>query len=207
MPDFSETPDRQECISQNITISGTSSNREYRACLSSPCALGSTCLDLPKSTFTCICSANSTGPLCETEIVHKLYETPSFHGNSYVRLRSMRAYHKLSVELEFRAYVNEGILLYNQQKHDGSGDFVSLAIIKGYVEFRYNLGNGVVIIRSLDKIQLKKLHKVVIKRYHRDGMLKLDDGEDVVGQSQGNLKALDLSEDAFIGNVPTNMSK
>lgn len=190
-----------------MTLSGTSSSREYHACMSSPCSLGSTCIDLPTATFTCICSTNSTGPLCETEIIHKEYEIPSFNGYSHIRLHSMRAYHKLSVEVEFKPYSHDGILLYNQQKHDGSGDFVSLAIIKGFVEFRYNLGNGVVVIRSLDKVQLKKFHKVVIKRYHRDGMLKLDDGEDIIGQSQGNLKALDLSEDAFVGNVPTNISK
>jgi coxsackievirus/adenovirus receptor len=38
-------------------------------------------------------------------------------------------------------------------------------------------------------------------------MLKLDDCEDVAGQSQGPLKALDLVEDAYIGYVPTNVSK
>lgn len=205
--DFNESPDRQECISHNLTISGTSPSREYHACKSSPCSLGSTCIDLPTATFTCLCSANSTGPLCETEILTKSYEIPSFNGYSHVILHSMRAYHKLSIEMEIKSYSYDGILLYNQQKADGSGDFVSLAIIKGFVEFRYNLGNGVVIIRSMDKIHLTKYHKIVIKRYHKDGMLKLDNGEDIIGQSQGNLKALDLHENAFIGNAPTNFSK
>ena len=54
---------------------------------------------------------------------------------------------------------------------------------------------------------MKKFHRVVVKRYHRDGMLKLDDYEDVAGQSQGSLKALDLVEDAYIGYVPTNVTK
>lgn len=31
--------------------------------------------------------------------------------------------------------------------------------------------------------------------------------EDVAGQSSGNLKALDLSEDAYIGSVPANYSR
>jgi coxsackievirus/adenovirus receptor len=44
---------------------------------------------------------------------------------------------------------------------------------------------------------MKKFHRVVMKRYHRDGMLKLDDCDDVAGQSQGPLKALDLVEDAY----------
>jgi coxsackievirus/adenovirus receptor len=79
--------------------------------------------------------------------------------------------------------------------------------VGSYVEFRYNLGNGPVVITSLDRVEMKKFHRVVVKRYHRDGMLKLDDYEDVAGQSQGSLKALDLVEDAYIGYVPTNVSK
>lgn len=76
-----------------------------------------------------------------------------------------------------------------------------------FVEFRYNLGNGAVVISSLEKIELKRFHKVIAKRYHRDGILKLDDFEDVAGQSQGTLKSLDLVEDAFVGYVPSNFSR
>ena len=75
------------------------------------------------------------------------------------------------------------------------------------MEFRYNLGNGPVVIASLDRVEMKKFHRVVAKRYHRDGILELDDYEHVAGQSQGSLKALDLVEDAYVGYVPTNVSK
>lgn len=97
--------------------------------------------------------------------------------------------------------------MYNQQKENGMGDFFSLAIVKGYIEFKYNLGNGAAVIRSLEKVELRKFHKVIIKRYHRDGILKVDDGEDVTGESPGMLKALDLEEDTFIGYVPTNHTR
>lgn len=122
-------------------------------------------------------------------------------------MKPLKAYHKLSIEMEFKTYGNDGILLYNQQRSDGLGDFVSLAIIKRFVEFRYNLGNGPIIITSLNKVQLNQFHRIIIKRYHRDGMLKLDEGEDIAGQSMGSLKALDLTEDAFVGYVPFNSSK
>lgn len=75
------------------------------------------------------------------------------------------------------------------------------------MEFRYNLGNGAVVISSLEKIELKRFHKITAKRYHRDGILKLDDYEDVAGQSQGTLKSLDLVEHAYVGYVPTNHSR
>lgn len=63
------------------------------------------------------------------------------------------------------------------------------------------------ILTSLEKITLNEYHKVSAKRYHRDGILSVDDMEDVVGQSSGHLKALDLNEDAYIGSVPTNYSR
>lgn len=59
---------------------------------------------------------------------------PSFDGKSYVRMDRLKAYHKFSIEVEFITYAKNGIILYNQQKADGSGDFVSLAIVDGCVK-------------------------------------------------------------------------
>lgn len=72
---------------------------------------------------------------------------------------------------------------------------------------RYNLGNGPIVLTSLEKISLNEYHKVSAKRYHRDGILSVDDMEDVAGQSSGHLKALDLAEDTYIGSVPSNFSR
>ncbi|XP_057656608.1 agrin-like isoform X3 [Diorhabda carinulata] len=200
-PSYVESTDRQECLANSDNLD------EFRACSSLPCNNDGTCIDLPASTYACVCTTNFTGLLCETEISQIQYEVPAFHGKSYARLRPLKAYHKLSIEVEFQSYTDTGILLYNQQKADGMGDFVSLAIINSYLEFKYNLGNGAVVIRSVDKIQIGNTHRVIIKRYHRDGLLKLDDSEEITGQSSGSLKALDLLEDAFIGYVPTNHTR
>lgn len=47
----------------------------------------------------------------------------------------LKAYHKFNIEVEFKTYADNGIILYNQQKNDGTGDFVSLAIVDGLVPF------------------------------------------------------------------------
>ncbi|XP_031335468.1 agrin-like isoform X3 [Photinus pyralis] len=201
MTGYSESSDRQKCIEEPSTT------EEYSACSSSPCHHSSTCVDLPDSMFACICPDNLTGLLCESGTTETSFEVAAFGGRSSVRLKPLKAYHKLSIEIEFKTYSNNGVILYNQQTPKGIGDFISLAVIDGYLEFRYNLGNGAVIITSVEKLELKKFHKAVIKRYHRDGMLRLDDGEDVVGQSKGSLRALDLLEDAFVGYVPTNYTR
>ncbi|XP_065165658.1 agrin-like isoform X4 [Atheta coriaria] len=201
IPAYSESSDRKECIAD------VNPTEEYRACSSSPCLNEAKCVDLPSATFTCVCHPSFTGEFCETELEHQRYNIPAFDGHSYVRLKPLKAYHKLTLELEFKTYTNNGILVYNQQKEDGHGDFVSLAIVNGYVEFRYNLGDGLVVITSLEKVEMKKFHHVSAKRYHRDGMLQLDNGENVAGQSSGTLRALDLVEDTFVGFIPSNYSR
>lgn len=80
--------------------------------------------------------------------------------------------------------------------------FLSIPPFSSHVEFRYNLGNGVVALTSREKVTLGRRHRVSARRYHRDGALRLDDGDDVTGQSQGFLKALDLHQDLFLGNLP-----
>lgn len=79
---------------------------------------------------------NSTLTLCTFSGI----EVAAFSGKSYVRLKKLKAYHKLSIEIEFKTYSNDGILFYNQQHADGTGDFVSLAIVNGWVQtFRQTL--------------------------------------------------------------------
>ncbi|XP_063988632.1 agrin-like isoform X5 [Diachasmimorpha longicaudata] len=201
---FSETSDRQECFANYLPVTPS---KELRACLSYPCHSSSTCIDLPSSTFVCICRPNYTGLLCDEEINKREYQIPSFDGKSYVRMSRLKAYHKFSIEVEFKTYADNGIILYNQQKNDGTGDFVSLAIIDGFLQFRYNLGNGPVILTSPERVTPKNFHHVTAKRYHKDGVLIFNNGEDIDGKSQGILKSLDLNQDTFVGNVPTNYSR
>lgn len=42
---------------------------------------------------------------------------------------------------------SDGLIFYNGQKTDGKGDFISLGLNNGILEFRYDLGKGPAIIR------------------------------------------------------------
>lgn len=44
---------------------------------------------------------------------------------------------------------SNGLIFYNGQKSDGKGDFISLALNNGILEFRYDLGKGPATIRSV----------------------------------------------------------
>lgn len=54
---------------------------------------------------------------------------------------------KLSMEVVFLAKSPSGMIFYNGQKTDGKGDFVSLALHDGYLEYRYDLGKGAAVLR------------------------------------------------------------
>ncbi|GFU04717.1 hypothetical protein NPIL_519981 [Nephila pilipes] len=128
-------------------------------------------------------------------------EVPSFAGKSFMELYKLEAYTRLSLEIEFKTFSNDGILLYNGQTSK-SGDFVSLTLKDGFIEFRYNLGSGAVVLRSTQRVQLGKFHRVIAKRYLKDGLLAVDGQENVSGRSQGTLNSLDLVDNLFVGFVP-----
>lgn len=51
------------------------------------------------------------------------------------------------MEVVFLAKNPSGMIFYNGQKTDGKGDFVSLALHDGYLEYRYDLGKGAAVLR------------------------------------------------------------
>ena len=61
--------------------------------------------------------------------------------------------HRTSIYIEFKTLRYDGQLLYTEQEGSESGrDFLALSIVNGFVEFRYNLGSGLAVLRSLKKI-------------------------------------------------------
>ena len=75
-----------------------------------------------------------------------------------------------------------------------------------HVELRFNLGNGPIVLRSLQPIRLGHWHRVVAQRYRQDGWLRLDDDEDVATTSPGEHSTLDLDTNSFLGAVPSHLA-
>jgi len=131
-----------------------------------------------------------------------MHVIPSFIGKSYLRLKKFHhGNSKISIDMMFRTLNMDAILLYSAQTMDGTGDYISLAVVNGHVEFRYNLGSGAAIIKSTEKVQANHYHRIVAQRSDKEGVLRLDDGSDT-GVSPGNLKSLNLGTDIYLGFVP-----
>ena len=141
-----------------------------------PCEEGGTC-DEHDGTFTCHCTRGRSGKYCEIETDTRDLEA-GFTGQSFIRLSPIiKSVTRTSVELSFRTFFNEGIIVLWL----GKTDWMSIAVNGGYVEVRYELGSGPASLVSSTPVTLGQWHDLVFRRYHRDAMLQIDRGEPVQG--------------------------
>ncbi|XP_071109971.1 agrin-like isoform X3 [Haliotis cracherodii] len=191
--------DNRQCIEVFRTDSIKTEDID-NACMHSPCENGGECELDDSLGYRCVCPLGKTGPLCKED---NAFSVPSFSGKSYLRVPRIRKANKnLNIEVVFQTLNKDGILLFNSQNKNGSGDFISLAIKDGFVEFRYNLGGGESTIRSKTLVTLKKSHRVVIKRRGENGILIMDNEDPVSGASDHTHTSLNLGDPLFVGYVP-----
>uniref|UniRef100_A0A8C5HGE9 Agrin n=1 Tax=Gouania willdenowi TaxID=441366 RepID=A0A8C5HGE9_GOUWI len=173
--------------------------RQQKPCDSHPCLHGGTCED-EGSDFSCKCPAGRGGSVCEKVIK---YFIPSFGGQSYLAFQTMSAYHTVRIAMEFRASNMTGILLYNGQ--EGKKDFISLALVNGRVELRFNTGSGTGTLVSKIQISHGRWHQLVVTRNRRSAMLSVDNEPHIDGESPRGTDGLNLDTPLFIGGVPLEM--
>ena len=74
---------------------------------------------------------------------------PEFSGHSYLEYpglgRSSLLF--LEIELVIKPTKPNGVILYNGYTKDRQGDFISLTMVQGHLEFRFDLGTGPGILR------------------------------------------------------------
>ncbi|XP_011811803.1 PREDICTED: agrin [Colobus angolensis palliatus] len=134
-----------------------------------------------------------------------------FNGFSHLELRGLHTFardlgEKMALEVVFLARGPSGLLLYNGQKTDGKGDFVSLALQDRRLEFRYDLGKGAAVIRSKEPVTLGAWTRVSLERNGRKGAMRVGDGPRVLGESPKSRKVphtvLNLKEPLYVGGAP-----
>ncbi|XP_068506113.1 agrin isoform X3 [Syngnathus scovelli] len=176
-------------------------HKHQRPCDSHPCLHGGTCEE-EGNDFSCKCPAGRGGSVCEKVIK---YFIPSFGGHSYLAFQTMSAYHTVRIAMDFRASEMTGILLYNGQEN--KKDFISLAVVNGKVELRFNTGSGTGIVVSNIEITQGRWHQLVVTRNRRFAMLSVDNEPHVEGESPRGTDGLNLDTNLFIGGVPEEMKQ
>ncbi|XP_029911416.1 basement membrane-specific heparan sulfate proteoglycan core protein isoform X2 [Myripristis murdjan] len=128
---------------------------------------------------------------------------------SYLTLPTIKnAYKTFSIKINFRPdnvdglMLYAGMILYNGQRRTTGADFISLGLVGGRLEFRFDVGSGMATIRDPNPIKLGEFHTVELHRNHTLGYIVVDGGEPINGSSQGKFQGLDLNEELYIGGYP-----
>ncbi|XP_033615915.1 pikachurin isoform X1 [Fukomys damarensis] len=166
------------------------------------CSADSFCVnDYTLGGSRCHCNLGKGGESCKQDIV---IQYPQFFGHSYVTFEPLKnSYQSFQITLEFRAEAEDGLLLYCGENEHGRGDFMSLAVIRRSLHFRFNCGTGVAIIISRTKIKLGAWHTVTLYRDGVNGLLQLNNDTPVTGQSQGQYSKITFRTPLYLGGAPS----
>ncbi|XP_077203122.1 pikachurin isoform X1 [Paroedura picta] len=166
------------------------------------CSTDSFCVnDYERSGSRCHCNLGKGGETC-TEDVNIQY--PQFFGYSYITFEPLKnSYQTFQISVEFRSEAEDGLLLYCGENEHGRGDFMSVAVVRRSIQFRFNCGTGIAIITSENKIKLGNWHRVTVFRDGSDGWLKLDSSPPVSGKSQGQYSKITFRTPFYLGGAPT----
>ncbi|KAL8612700.1 hypothetical protein ACOMHN_025351 [Nucella lapillus] len=162
------------------------------------CQNGGTCHAKTADTHVCLCPLGFHGTQCEKETAVRI---PRFNGHSHLEFkglgRSVLAFTELEVVVKPEG--RDGLILYNGYTHDRKGDFISLSLRQGYAEFSFDLGTGPAVIRSDVPLKPHHWHVVRASRTGLEGVLQVDGGSEVKGQSKGAYTQLTLLQNLFLG--------
>uniref|UniRef100_A0A672H4F7 Heparan sulfate proteoglycan 2 n=1 Tax=Salarias fasciatus TaxID=181472 RepID=A0A672H4F7_SALFA len=128
---------------------------------------------------------------------------------SYLTLPTIKnAYKAFSIKINFRPdnvdglILYAGMILYNGQRRSTGADFISLGLVGGRLEFRFDVGSGMATIRDRNAIKLGEFHTVELYRNNTLGYIIVDGEEPINGSSQGKFQGLDLNEELHVGGYP-----
>uniref|UniRef100_A0A673IV16 Pikachurin-like n=1 Tax=Sinocyclocheilus rhinocerous TaxID=307959 RepID=A0A673IV16_9TELE len=130
----------------------------------------------------CHCNLGHQGDFCSEGLTVNF---PKFYGYSHMTFEPLKnSYQSFQISLEFKAEVEDGLLLYCGENEHGRGDFTSLALVRGILHYRFNCGTGAAQIVSDSSIVIGQWHTVTIFRDGMNGWLRLDNDTPVSGRSQ-----------------------
>ncbi|KAM7370629.1 hypothetical protein PAMP_010158 [Pampus punctatissimus] len=123
--------------------------------------------------------------------------------SSFVTLPTLQAYYSMHLFMQFKTTSPDGLILYN--RGDGN-DFIVVELVKGYLHYISDLGNGAHLIKGNSNSPLNDnhWHNVHISRDTNNlHTVKID--TKVTTQTTTGAKNLDLKGDLYIGGVSKEM--
>ncbi|XP_069392577.1 neurexin 3a isoform X3 [Paralichthys olivaceus] len=123
--------------------------------------------------------------------------------SSYLSLATLQAYTSMHLFFQFKTTSPDGFIIFNSG--DGN-DFIAVELVKGYIHYVFDLGNGPNLIKGKSERALNdnQWHNVAITRDNSNThTLKVD--ATATSQSINGAKNLDLKGDLFIAGLGPGM--
>ncbi|XP_045924369.1 neurexin 1a isoform X2 [Micropterus dolomieu] len=123
--------------------------------------------------------------------------------SSFVTLPTLQAYYSMHLFMQFKTTSPDGLILFN--RGDGN-DFIVVELVKGYLHYISDLGNGAHLIKGNSNSPLNDnhWHNVHISRDTNNlHTVKID--TKVTTQTTMGAKNLDLKGDLYIGGISKEM--
>ncbi|KAJ8381062.1 hypothetical protein SKAU_G00018400 [Synaphobranchus kaupii] len=168
------------------------------------CANGGMCYANRADRYICLCPLGFRGPLCQESFLLSL---PSFNETlrSYTSApwpQSSKQYLSfMEFEITFQPATPDGTLLYSEDA--SSRDFLAIALVGGYLEFRFDCGSGPALIRSLEPVSMDAWHELRVSRTAKNGILQVDNQRPTEGMAEGAFTQIKCSTPLYIGGVPS----
>ncbi|XP_022115502.2 pikachurin isoform X2 [Pieris rapae] len=155
----------------------------------------------------CLCPLGYAGDKCEITLDLKV---PRFNGSSYLRLPGLgnSAQSWLDIQITVKPTSGDGLLLYNAEDPSGDGDFFSLHLRDYFVEFAFDLGSGIALVRSAYPLKQNEWHRISVNRSGRRASLRVRYDTDTTHDasrsvtSRGIAKYLELRQPMMLGGAP-----
>uniref|UniRef100_A0A674DE93 Heparan sulfate proteoglycan 2 n=1 Tax=Salmo trutta TaxID=8032 RepID=A0A674DE93_SALTR len=183
----------------------TGSNCQHHSslhCHPEACGPDATCINRQNTLgYDCRCHLGKSGNKC---MDGELVTTPLFDGmDSYIAYPPLTNIHNdLHIEMEFKPMDLDGLMFFSVGKKMKTEDFVSIEMVDGHVQFRYELGTGQAVLRSPEPVTLGQWHRLEAGRLDKDGSLKIDGGREVRRSSPGKAQGLNIHTPMYLGGVP-----
>ncbi|KAI1897143.1 hypothetical protein AGOR_G00080150 [Albula goreensis] len=184
----------------------TGSNCEHHSslrCHPEACGADATCINRQSGLgYDCRCHLGKSGDKC---MEGTLVTTPHFDGEeSFISYPPLTNIHNdLRVEMEFKPLGEDGLMFFSGGKKMKVEDFFAVSMVDGHVEFRYELGTGMAILRSQEPVTLGQWHRVIAERLFKDGFLKVDQAQEIRKSSPGKAQGLNIHTPMYLGGVPS----
>ncbi|XP_055079968.1 LOW QUALITY PROTEIN: pikachurin [Periophthalmus magnuspinnatus] len=172
------------------------------SCDETVCPPDSFCLsDDERGGARCHCNLGREGDYCSEAVSINF---PRFYGYSHMTFEPLKnSYQTFQITLEFKAEAEDGLLLFCGENEHGRGDFISLALVRGKVHYRFNCGTGAAQIVAESRVVIGRWHSATLFRDGMSGWLRLDNDNPISGRSQGQYTKITFRSPLYVGGSPS----